>query len=122
VLDTLKHSVRKWLQEAFQKWRIRWTGVYMREGTTSRVMAADRPYGEFYDVYSASPEYFGYNLVCCVNMWYMRHIPLHYCPLCGSPWCYLLLPSDTAITRFCVDILYTHHSVLSYYLWCATHC
>jgi hypothetical protein len=25
------------------------TGVYMREGTTSRVMAAERPYGEFYD-------------------------------------------------------------------------
>jgi hypothetical protein len=27
------------------------TGVYMREGTTSRVMAADRPYDEFYDFY-----------------------------------------------------------------------
>jgi hypothetical protein len=25
------------------------TGVYMREGTTSKVLAADRPYGEFYD-------------------------------------------------------------------------
>jgi hypothetical protein len=25
------------------------TGVYMQEGTTSRVIAADRPYGEFYD-------------------------------------------------------------------------
>jgi hypothetical protein len=35
------------------------TGVYMREGTTSRVMATDRPYGEFYDVHSVSPEYFG---------------------------------------------------------------
>jgi hypothetical protein len=31
------------------------TGVYMREGTTSRVMEADRPYGEFYDFYSVSP-------------------------------------------------------------------
>jgi hypothetical protein len=29
------------------------TGVYMREGTTLRVMAADRPYGEFYDFYMA---------------------------------------------------------------------
>jgi hypothetical protein len=29
----------------------------MREGTTSR------PYGEFYDFYSFSPEYFGYTLV-----------------------------------------------------------
>jgi hypothetical protein len=37
------------------------TGVYMREGTTSRVMAADRPYGEFYKFYSVSPEYFGHS-------------------------------------------------------------
>jgi hypothetical protein len=43
------------------------TGVYMREGTTSRVMAADRPYGDFYDFYSVSPEYFGYILVS--NHW-----------------------------------------------------
>jgi len=35
------------------------TGVYMREGTTSRVTAADRPYGEFYGFYSISPENFG---------------------------------------------------------------
>jgi hypothetical protein len=39
------------------------TDVYMWEGTTLRVMAADRPYGEFYDFYSVSPEYFGYHLV-----------------------------------------------------------
>jgi hypothetical protein len=31
----------------------------MREGRTSRVMAADRHYGECYDFYSVSPEYFG---------------------------------------------------------------
>jgi hypothetical protein len=35
----------------------------MREGTISREMAADRPYGEFYDLYSVSPEYFAYTLV-----------------------------------------------------------
>jgi hypothetical protein len=35
------------------------TGIYMREGTTSRVMAAYRPYCEFYILYSVSPEYFG---------------------------------------------------------------
>jgi hypothetical protein len=35
----------------------------MREGTTSRVMVADRPYGAFYDFYSVSPEYFGYTFV-----------------------------------------------------------
>jgi hypothetical protein len=34
----------------------------MREGTTWRVMAADRPYGEFHEFYSVSPEYFGYTL------------------------------------------------------------
>jgi hypothetical protein len=35
------------------------TSVYMRERTTLRVMAADRPYGEFYDFYSVSIENFG---------------------------------------------------------------
>jgi hypothetical protein len=35
------------------------TGVYMREGPTSRVTAADRPYGEFYVFYSVSPENLG---------------------------------------------------------------
>jgi hypothetical protein len=34
----------------------------MGEGTTSRVMAADKPYGEFYDLYSVGPEYFGLTL------------------------------------------------------------
>jgi hypothetical protein len=28
------------------------TGVYMRERTTLRVMAADKPYGEFYDFHN----------------------------------------------------------------------
>jgi hypothetical protein len=44
----------------------------MREGTTSRVMAADRPYGDFYDFYSVSPEYFGYPLV------WIRNLVSHY--------------------------------------------
>jgi len=39
------------------------TGVYMREGTTSRVTADDRSYGKFYDFYSVSPENFGSTLV-----------------------------------------------------------
>jgi hypothetical protein len=39
------------------------TGVYMREGTKSRLRAADRPYGKFYDLYSVSPENFRSNLV-----------------------------------------------------------
>jgi hypothetical protein len=35
----------------------------MWEGTTSRMMVADRPYGEFYDFYSISPEYSGYHYI-----------------------------------------------------------
>jgi hypothetical protein len=64
-LSSLTLTASKDFQEAFQKWRRRWDryGVYMREGTTSRVMAADRSYGEFYDFYSVSPKYFGYTLV-----------------------------------------------------------
>jgi hypothetical protein len=38
----------------------------MREGTTSRVIAADRPYGDFYDFYSVSPEYFGYAIILSI--------------------------------------------------------
>jgi hypothetical protein len=47
-------------QEAFKKWRW-WDRCIHREETTSRVMAIDRPYGEFYDFYSVSTEYFGLN-------------------------------------------------------------
>jgi hypothetical protein len=36
----------------------------MRDGTTSRVMAVDRPCDELYDFYSVSPEYFGCTLLC----------------------------------------------------------
>jgi hypothetical protein len=60
VLDTL---TEKDLQEGSKTGGDGGTGVYMREGTTWRVMAADRPYGEFYEFYSVSPEYFGYHFV-----------------------------------------------------------
>jgi hypothetical protein len=50
-------------QEAFQKWRRQWNRCHLREGTNSRVMAANRPHSEFYDYYSVSPEYFGYTPV-----------------------------------------------------------
>jgi hypothetical protein len=56
VLDTL---TKKDFQEAFQKWKRRWDRCNIRKGTTSRVMAADRPYGEFHDFYSVCQEYFG---------------------------------------------------------------
>jgi hypothetical protein len=39
------------------------TGGCMQEGTTSRVMAAGRPYGKFYDFYSVSLETFGSTLI-----------------------------------------------------------
>jgi hypothetical protein len=39
------------------------TGVYMREGTTSRVMAADMLYGDYYEFYIVKPKYFGNSLV-----------------------------------------------------------
>jgi hypothetical protein len=42
----------------------------MQEGTTSRLMAADRSYGEFYDFYS--PEYFGLTLVSCLEFWHQH--------------------------------------------------
>jgi hypothetical protein len=61
VLDTL---TEKDFREAFRKWRRRWNRfLHAGAGTTSRVMAADRPYGEFYYFYSVSPEYFGYIIV-----------------------------------------------------------
>jgi hypothetical protein len=56
VLDTLTDND---FQEAFQKWRRR----CLHAGTTSRVMATDRPSGEFYDFYSVNPEYFGRHYV-----------------------------------------------------------
>jgi hypothetical protein len=42
----------------------------MREGTTSRVMAANRHYGEFYGFYSVSLDYFGYYHEEYENAWY----------------------------------------------------
>jgi hypothetical protein len=60
VTDALS---KKDFQEAFQNVGESGYGVYMEDGTTSRVMAANRPYGEFYKFYSLSPEYFGYHLV-----------------------------------------------------------
>ena len=35
------------------------TSVYMQEGTTSRVTAANGTYGKFYDFYSVRPENLG---------------------------------------------------------------
>jgi hypothetical protein len=60
VLDTV---TEKDFQEALKNGGDGGTRVYMREGTTLRVMAADKPHGEFYDFYSVIPECFGYNLV-----------------------------------------------------------
>ena len=56
MLDTL---TEKYFQEASKNGGDRGTGVYVRQGTTSRVMAVYRPFGQFYDFYSVSPENFG---------------------------------------------------------------
>jgi hypothetical protein len=61
VLDTVRG---KDFKKAFQKGGDGGTGVYMWEGTTSRVMVSDRPYGAVHDVYRISPEYFVSPLVC----------------------------------------------------------
>jgi hypothetical protein len=60
LLDIL---TEKNFQEAFQKWRSGGSSVYMRVGPTSRMMAADRHYGQSYDFYSVSPGYFRYPFV-----------------------------------------------------------
>jgi hypothetical protein len=60
VLDTL---TEKDFQEAFQKWRRRWDWCLHVGRNYFEGMAADRPYGEFYDFYSVSPEYFEYTLI-----------------------------------------------------------
>jgi hypothetical protein len=54
---------RKGFSRSVQKWRRLWYRGLHAGVTTSRVMAADRSYGNFYDFYSVSPEYFGYFLV-----------------------------------------------------------
>jgi hypothetical protein len=59
VLDTLKKRISR---KRSKKGGEGGTGVYMREGTTSRVMADDRPNCDFDDFYSVSPEYFGNTL------------------------------------------------------------
>jgi hypothetical protein len=55
VLDTLWE---KDFQEVFQKWRRWWDRCLHAGESTSRVMAAERPYGGFYNFYSVSPKYF----------------------------------------------------------------
>jgi len=45
----------------------------MREGTTLRVTATDRPYGEFYDFYSVSPENFGSTLISRTDILYRNN-------------------------------------------------
>jgi hypothetical protein len=60
VLDTL---TEKDLQVAFQKWRRRLDRCLHAGGNYFEGNATDRLYGEFYDLYSVNPEYFGYIIV-----------------------------------------------------------
>jgi hypothetical protein len=59
VLDTPTEND---FQEAFQKWRRQWDRCLYVGGIYFGVMAADRPFGEFYDLYSISHECFEYTL------------------------------------------------------------
>ena len=58
----------------------------MWEGTASRVTAADRLYGEFYDFYSVSPENFGYHLVCYIVVAYTVLHMLHSSSIHGATY------------------------------------
>jgi hypothetical protein len=59
----------------------------MRKGTTWRVMAADRFYGEFYEFYSVIQEYFRCSLVhTCIHSHMYTHTPDHSCPLIKTPY------------------------------------
>jgi hypothetical protein len=65
IAESAWHWQKRTPRKRSKNWGDGGTGVYMQEGTTSGVMAADRPYGKFYDFYSVSPEYFGYTFVYC---------------------------------------------------------
>jgi hypothetical protein len=56
ALDTLTEKDLK--RKRSKNGRDSGTGIYMREGTTSRIIVADKTYGEFYAFYSVSTEYF----------------------------------------------------------------
>jgi hypothetical protein len=68
----------------------------MREETTSRVMAADRPFGEFYEFYSVSPKYFlihprirHYDAdLYIIRMYEVFHLPHALRPGCNSCTCW----------------------------------
>jgi hypothetical protein len=77
VIDTL---TEKYFQEEFQNGGDDGSGVYMRKGTTSMMMAADRHSGEVYGFYSVSAEYFAYTLVSYTTT---PTLGLHYLLLFG---------------------------------------
>jgi hypothetical protein len=60
VLDTV---TKMDFQEAFQKRRRRWDRYLHAGGNYVEDDGGRWPYGEFYEFYSVSPEYFGYTLV-----------------------------------------------------------
>jgi hypothetical protein len=94
VLDTV---IEKDFQEEFQKWRTRWDFCLH----TSRVMAADRLYGEFY-VFYVSPEYFGYTLVKAFNKHYSTQEESRLYMLCSGLLVYSFVLTNEYIifTRF----------------------
>jgi hypothetical protein len=57
----------------------------MREGNTSRVMAADRPYRKFYDFDSVSRDYFGYSFVYYLDVHDVTRCG--WCKIAFTAWC-----------------------------------
>jgi hypothetical protein len=96
------------------------TGVYMREGTTSSVMAADRPYGELYKFHSVNPEYVFWIHPRIINM---------SCPArhawfdgLGGVWCTVsTLQSSVVSVQSAVmlrDLRFaTHRICFMYFVW-----
>jgi hypothetical protein len=86
------------------------TGVYMWEGTTSRLMATDKLYGEFYDFYSISPKY-------VVN----THIfitPLAYGVLLADTKCMQIGNGWFTVTDF-ISVIRLQANIRQYYRLCA---
>jgi hypothetical protein len=55
----------------------------MRKETTSRVMAAEMPYDEFYDFSSVRPKYFGYILVYAILFYLTTLNDIHHFLICA---------------------------------------
>jgi hypothetical protein len=79
------------------------TGVYMWKGTTSSMIAANKPYGQFYNFFSVSPEYFGLH-----PRTVMQSLKLSYDSVCIVPVTELQTHLSISLNIFLSRFL--HHS------------